>query len=358
MSNRGWLLDSIGDISLKDLPMPKLKAGEVLVKVKAVGICGSDIPRVYKTGAHIMPIVPGHEFSGIVDGVSEGVDPSWIGKRVAVFPKIACGKCDQCKKGNPGSCRNYDYIGSRRDGAFARYVSAPASNLLEIPDSVSFEEGAMFEPLGVAANAVRSGLQNASSGKDLTFAVCGLGTIGFMVALILRSQGYRNVFLIGNKDTQRMRAVGLGFDESNYIDAGAGDALKILKEKTYGGIDIYFECVGKNECISMGIESVAPGGRVVLVGNPYSDMYFPKDTYWKILRDQITIKGIWNAYFKQGHSIYEAVDDWHFILRKIVEGSLKPAKLISHTFSLEQTEKGLLIMRDKTEDYCKVIIVM
>ncbi len=338
MMNEALVLESIGTIEYKETPMPEVQDNEVLIRVKAAGICGSDIPRVYKTGAHLMPIIPGHEFSGVIESAGKNVTSSWIGKRVAVFPKIACGKCEQCQKGHPENCTDYDYVGSRRNGAFAEYVTAPVNNLIKLPESVSFEEAAMFEPLAVAANSVRTAL-GEEEGSNAKIVICGLGTIGFMIAMLLQARGCKNIFLVGNKQSQKDRALSLGIDESHIL---------IQTKPQKGGADIYFECVGKNECISQGIECVSPGGTVILVGNPYSDMFFEKNVYWKILREQITLKGIWN-------SLYPG--DWNYLLSLIEDGRLKPAQLITHRFSLQDAKVGFELMRDKTEDYCKIMIL-
>ncbi len=396
MINKSLVLESIGKIEYRETKIPEIHDGEVLIRVKAAGICGSDIPRAYKTGAHLMPIIPGHEFSGVVESVGKNVSSAWIGKRVSVFPKIACGKCEQCKKGNPGSCTQYDYIGSRRDGAFAEYVTAPVGNLLKLPENVSFEEAAMFEPLGVAANAVRTALGLKKSGvgclqtgkadpeinqidKSKTFVICGMGTIGLLIAMLLKAEGFTKIYGIGNKESQKKRFEALGISEGFFLqsaDQGAKEPAdpdfkenmcntERIKNITCGGADYYFECVGKNECISQGIESVGPGGTVVLVGNPYSDMIFEKNVYWKILREQITLKGIWNSEFagepseeyKSELTENQTSDDWHYVLSLMEEGKIKPGKLITHRFSLEEAYKGFELMRDKTEDYCKVMIL-
>ncbi len=359
---KALVLKDIGKISLEDRPVPLPREGEVLVRVIAAGICGSDIPRIFENGAHKMPIIPGHEFSGVVEMVGGNVSQHFVGKRVAVYPKIACGKCPLCLSGKPQLCRNYDYIGSRRDGAFAGFVTVPYENLMLIPRTVSFEEAAMFEPMAVAANSVRTaaGLLSAEHGKkpvqDVNIAVCGLGTIGLMTVMILKGIGCRNIFVIGNKDFQKEKAAGLGIPEENYCDEGKNDPVEWIMSKTVSGADIYFECVGKNECIAEGIRSAAPGGKVILVGNPYTDMNFGKDTYWKILRDQITLRGIWNSTFRAELNRDEVLDDWHYVMEKIVEGRLKPRDLITHRFDMSEIEIGLKLMRDKTDDYCKVML--
>ena len=136
-----------------------------------------------------------------------------------------------------------------------------------------------------------------------------------------------------------------------------GNAAGWLHDKT-GGVDVYFECVGKNECVSYGIDSAAPGGRIVLVGNPYSDMQLSKDTYWKILRNQLSILGTWNStYLQRGRNDDLETDDWGYVIRRLEEGKIHPEELITHRFDLSELNRGFEIVRNKTEDYCKVVSI-
>ena len=345
---KAWVLHDIGDIRFEEVPKPEPKEGEVLLAVKAAGICGSDVPRIYKTGAHKMPIVPGHEFCGIVEDVGKGTDKSLIGKRVGVFPLIPCRKCGPCKAGLYEMCRNYNYLGSRCDGAFAEYVCAPAENLIELPAEVPYEEAAMMEPMAVAVHAMRPGMREAA--KDATVAVWGMGTIGTMLAAFLYGAGYKKLYVIGNKDSQRERVLELGLSGTEFIDSRADDPVEMLKEKC-GGADVIFECVGKNEVLSGCVEAAMPGGCVVTVGNPASDMTLDRDTYWKILRNQLTVKGTWNSGFTGDEN-----DDWHFVIRVLENRDINAKALISHRFGLKELDRGFRLMRDKTEDYCKVMV--
>ncbi len=154
-SMKAWVLHNIGNITLDAVTIPRPAAGEVLLKVRAAGICGSDIPRIYDTGAHSMPLIPGHEFAGEVAGVGAGVSDSWIGKRTGVFPLIPCRRCRPCSERRYEMCRGYSYLGSRRDGGFAEYVVVPEWNLIELAANVSYEEAAMSEPMAVAVHAIR-----------------------------------------------------------------------------------------------------------------------------------------------------------------------------------------------------------
>ena len=165
--------------------------------------------------------------------------------------------------------------------------------------------------------------------------------------------GVSNILVIGNKDFQKETILNLGISEERYCDSRTQDVEKWVFEKTKGvGVDVFFECVGKNETVIHAINSTIPGGKVMLLGNPHSDMDFEQKIYWKILRNQLILKGTWNSSF-----IGEDNDDWHYVLNKVAEGKVKPESLITHKLGFEELEKGLKIMKDKTEDYVKVMIV-
>ncbi|MDY3770244.1 MAG: galactitol-1-phosphate 5-dehydrogenase [Lachnospiraceae bacterium] len=351
-----YVLHDIGDFRYEEIENPIPGEGEVLVRVKNAGICGSDIPRVYKTGMYSYPLSPGHEFAGVVEGTgteqaagsSQGSE--WIGKRVGVFPLIPCGSCPMCQKRKYELCRKYNYLGSRTNGAFAEYVKVPVANLIELPESVSFEVAAMLEPMAVAVHAMRQSMPQ----KTDTVVVHGLGTIGYFLTMFLKSEGISNVLVIGNKEFQSQQAVALGIKDIDYCDAKLHDVGTWIQERTNGvGADVYFECVGKNETISQAILSTRPAGIVQLIGNPASDMQFDKNTYWKILRNQLTIRGSWNSSF-----LGEEGDDWHYVLQRVAKGLVSPEHIITHRFVLRDLEQGLQIMRDKTEEYGKIMITL
>lgn len=370
---KAQILFGIGNIKYAEIDNPTPKPGEALIKVSSCGICGSDIPRVFKTGAHNMPLIPGHEFSGTVEACDSNL--SLIGKRVGVFPLIPCGKCPQCLTSHYEMCENYSYLGSRRDGGFAEYVCVPAWNLLPLPAKVTDEEAAMLEPMSVAVHAIRRALgpkaisvnTRSRASKAMQYmqppsiVVCGLGTIGLLTALFLKDAGFFNVLCIGNKDIQKIKLLEMGYLENQYCDVRYADPISFIKEKTAGrGADIYFECIGRSESYEQAVKCTAPLGTVMLVGNPASDMELTKDTYWQILRNQLTILGTWNS------SYYGKGDDWQYVLSRLttwkkVSGSssaplFSPANLITHRFPVEALETGLDIMRRKSEEYVKIMI--
>ena len=182
---KAYVLHGIGDIRYEEAAKPDLKPEEVLVEIKAVGICGSDIPRIFEDGTYSFPLIPGHEFSGIVTETVREADSAGLGRRVGIFPLLPCGKCVPCRKDHYEMCRKYSYLGSRANGGFAQYAAVPVWNLIELPEGVSFEAAAMLEPMAVAVHALRS--IGPAMGERV--AVCGLGTIGLLLTMFLKEAG-------------------------------------------------------------------------------------------------------------------------------------------------------------------------
>ena len=344
---KAWVLHNINDLRFEEVQNPDLQDDEVLVSVRAAGICGSDIPRVFHTGTYSYPLIPGHEFSGMVMDTGKNVDSKWKDQRVGVFPLIPCYACEPCRNGQYEMCRSYSYLGSRRDGGFAEYVAVPEKNLIALPDNVSYEEAAMLEPMAVAVHAMRKTAPLESE----CIAICGLGTIGLFLLMFLLESGRKNILAVGNKEFQRQMAVKMGLPEECYCDSRLQDVDKWLTERTDGlGADVFFECVGRNETLVQAIRLTGAAGRVMLVGNPAADMTLNKEVYWKILRNQLTVMGTWNSSFT-----HEREDDWHYVLDRLQSRRIAPAELITHKFSLEDMYTGFEIMRDKREEYGKIM---
>ncbi len=344
---KAYVLHGINDLRMEERAVPEPGPGQVLVQVKAAGICGSDIPRIFQTGTYSFPTIPGHEFSGVVAAVGPGAPPEWTGKRVGIFPLIPCRECAPCRQKHYELCRSYSYLGSRTDGGFAEYALAPWESLIELPESVSFKAAAMLEPMAVAVHALRRA--QVCPGK--TVAVYGQGTIGLLLSMFLREYGIERVLAIGNKAQQRRSALDMGIAEEDFCDTRTQELGPWLAEKTGGaGVDVFFECIGRSETIGAAIDLTAPMGTTVLVGNPSGDVCLDKAVYWKILRNQLTVRGCWNSSFTQ-----EETDDWHYVLERLAGGRIQPERLITHLLPFERLPQGLDIMRDKSEEYVKVM---
>jgi len=341
-----FVLHEVGDLRYEEVDMPDLEAKSVLLKVKAAGICGSDIARTFKTGTYSFPLVMGHEFCGQVVQLGTDCDEKWQNKRVAVFPLIPCKKCRNCVVGKYEMCTNYNYLGSRCNGAFAEYVSVPEWNLLEIPDDVSFEQAAMLEPTAVAIHAIRRSKIQIGD----TVAIYGPGTIGLILAQTARIAGASKVLLIGRNDEKLEIAQTLGFNDT--CNLTTVDPIQWILEKTDGlGVNMCVEGTGTAEIFNLCLESVMSEGVIVTMGNPASDFTVAKNTYWKILRKQLTVVGTWNSSFGT-----ETNNDWKTALTFIQSGQLNLDALITHLLKPDQLHEGLEIMRNNKIISNKIIL--
>ena len=341
---KAWVLHGINDLRYEDIDVPKLVTGEVLVKVKAAGICGSDIPRIYETGMYSHPLIPGHEFAGEVVQVADEENNKYIGKRIGVFPLIPCRECEACADGYYEMCKNYNYLGSRCNGGFAEYVAVPVKNIIELSDNIEYKVAAMLEPMAVAVHAIRRANLNGSE----KVAVVGLGTIGLLVVMYLKEMGVSEVVVVGNKEFQKNKVKKLGVEYDSFCNSKSDDMNTWLEAQN---ADVVFECVGNNETINTAISGVKRGGRVVVVGNPHSDIALEKKIYWKILRNQITLIGTWNSSFTG-----EMTDDWHYVIEVLKNNKVNPQEFITQEFEFSQLSNGLELMKNKTDNYIKVII--
>ena len=332
-------LHAVGDLRYEEVPDPVRQEGEVLLKVKACGICGSDIPRIFKKGTYHFPTIPGHEFSGeIVDAD----DPALIGKKAAVFPLLPCRKCASCQVGEYAQCNDYDYYGSRRDGAYAQYIAVKEWNLVQF-EGISYEEAAMCEPAAVALHAM--GLADVKIGD--TVAIFGAGPIGAMLGLWARASGASRVILCDIDPTKVAFATSLGFDAVNSAET---DAAEYIKSVTGGrGADACIEGAGATQTWESCIKSVKSFGHVVCMGNPFGDMTLTQGTYSQLLRKQLTIRGTWNSSYNDAHN------DWRTALDAISKHIIDVRPLISHRFKLEEYKQAFDMILGRKEFYSKVM---
>ncbi|MFW6238679.1 MAG: alcohol dehydrogenase catalytic domain-containing protein, partial [Halanaerobiales bacterium] len=230
-----------GDVRCVEVEKPEIEeSDDIIIKVKACGVCGSDIERVMEKGAHEMPLTIGHEFAGEVQEVGTGVKKFQPGDRVTIMPLIPCGECDYCKIGEYVLCEDYSYYGSRIDGAMAEYIRVKANNTLKLPLDVNYEMGAMTDPISVALHAVRK-LDKIEAGQ--TAAVFGMGPIGFATMQWLKALGCGEVYAIDIFEEKLDLAKRLGADLC--INGKSQDAVETIMAETGGeGVDIAIEFAG------------------------------------------------------------------------------------------------------------------
>ena len=286
---RALLLSKYRQLEMAEVPTPAAGAGEVLIRVGACGICGSDVHGYDGTsGRRIPPIVMGHEAAGRIAAVGAGVTGLTEGDRVTFDSTIYCGACGYCKRGEVNLCDHRQVLGVScgdysRAGAFAEFVAVPARVVYKLPDSISFAEAAMLEAVAVAIHAVLLAEISAES----TALVVGAGTIGLLILQALRAAGYRRVFVSDVDATRLKLAKELG--ATDVLLADKQDVVPEISQRTGGvGVDVAMEAVGRDETVNAAIASVRKGGTVVLVGNISPSATLPLQ---KVVTRQIRLQG-------------------------------------------------------------------
>ena len=255
-----------GQLVLGDEPMPEPAAGEVLIRVTAVGLCGSDRHWLVDGGMGDdvidAPIVPGHEFAGIVERGPQR------GRRVTVDPCMPCGRCEPCRTGIAHLCVAMRFAGlAPTDGALREYVAWPEAALHSVPDSLDDVAAALIEPLAIAVHAV----ERAGVLAGATVGVMGCGPIGLLIVAVARAAGAASIVATDPLAHRRETAAALGASSVVAATAAGDERAAILAATGGRGLDIVFEAAGEQPAVDTAIETVRPGGEVVLVGIPTGD---------------------------------------------------------------------------------------
>lgn len=324
-------LHATGDLRLHDEPSPTPNEGEQLVRVKAVGICGSDLHWFSEAGigdAQLeRPLALGHEFAGVTES----------GKNVAVDPAIACGKCEFCEHGHPNLCERIIFAGhGAQDGALREWLTWPERLLFPTPDSLTAADGAMLEPLGVAIHAVNLGKLQAG----ITVGVFGCGPIGLLIVQLARLSGASNI-IATDVLPHRVEAA-KSFGAQHALLTGSKPDMSQIRAATGGrGVDVAFEVAGEQDAADTAFAAVVPGGKVILVGIPAND--HTSFTASVARRKGLTIKLV----RRMKHTYPRAIE-------LVSKGLIDVRSLVTHRFLLENTAEAFAVAQRR--EGIKVIV--
>ena len=286
---KALVLEGPSRFSYADVPAPELRSPrEVLIRVKAASICGSDVHGMDgSTGRRIPPIIMGHEASGIIEKIGSGVRGYAVGDRVTFDSTIYCGECFHCRRGEVNLCDNRRVLGVscgeyKQDGAFAEYVVVPDHILYRLPEGLDFVSAAMTEPLAVAAHAARI----AAAEPGASMVVVGAGLIGLLLIRVLRLNGSGKLIAV-DLDADRLKTAER-FGADACVVAGPEAAAEIRRLTEGRGADIAFEAVGATAPIRTAIDGLRKGGRLVLVGNLSPAVELPLQA---VVTRQLEIRG-------------------------------------------------------------------
>ncbi|MCD6509075.1 MAG: zinc-binding alcohol dehydrogenase family protein [Thermoprotei archaeon] len=338
---RAVLLHGPYDIRVEDVDKPSPSRGEVVIRVKAAGICGTDL-HSYR-GKHPFlrpPRIPGHEFSGYVAEIGEGVTGIEVGERVVVEPLISCGRCDACIRGEYNVCRNLKVLGVHVDGAFAEYVKVPAEKVYRLPKGVSYEDGALIEPLAVAVHVTRRG----KIGLGDSIAILGSGPIGLLIAQVARCAGARRIIMTDVLGYRLRLAERLGADVT--INAKDEDPVRrILEETNNMGVDVAIEAAGAPPTPAQALRVTKPHGRVVIIG------------FFEMPSVQLNILDI---VAKELH-VYGSRVYWHDFataIELLSEDKIDVRSLVTHKYRLEEAKEAFEVLDKKIGRPIKVLLTL
>lgn len=341
------------DIRFEEIETPKPQRGQVKIRVKYTGICGSDVPRVNGDACHFFPNVLGHEFSGTVAETGEGVTGLKPGDRVAGVPLIPCMKCEDCLRGDYSLCKHYSFIGSREFGSFAEYVVVPEKNAVPFGDDVSFEQGAFFEPATVALH----GLNRLDYKGGKTVAILGGGTIGLFTMQWAKIFGASKVVVFDITPERLDLALRLGADA--VVNTGEADYLEKAKELTEGkGYDYVYETAGNTVTIKMAFQLAANKAGVCMIGTPTKELSFSVNEWENMNRKEFMLTGSWMSY-----SAPFPGREWDLTAHYFQTGQLKfdeslifkkvPLEKIGEAFELYKTPgavKGKILVDSESQE--------
>lgn len=329
------------DIRIEEVPKPEIKDDEVLIRVRAAGICGSEVHAYAgESKRRTPPLIMGHEFTGEITEVGKKGEGVHIGDRVVVDPIIRCETCEQCVIGRSNICKNMRLLGLHRPGAFAEYVAVPSKNCIRLIDSVSFEEGALVEPLSVGVHAV----SRIPIKLGDTVVVIGSGIIGLMAAQAAKLAGTAKLFISGGGTREYRLKLSRELGADIVINSKKEDLVRKIMELTnMKGVDAVLEAVGIQTTVQQAMRIVKKGGSVAVIG-----MLVPK-VELEILDavvKETEIKGIY-GYTRT---------DFRVAVDLISAGRANVKSLITHRFSLDDTREAFEILHEKTEGVVKVLI--
>lgn len=336
------------DLRYEDYPAPVTKPGTVKVRVRATGICGSDVPRVLRGGAHFYPIVLGHEFAGDIVETGDGVENLSVGDTVSGAPLLPCLSCGDCLRGNYALCKRYSFIGSREQGSFAEYVVLPAVNAVRYDSSIPYAQAAMFEPSTVALH----GLDCIGYRGGRTAAILGAGTIGLFAMQWAKILGAKQAVVFDLDDGRLELARRLGADAT--VNTREDGIMEAAGAVTGGaGFDYVFEAAGSPVTIGMAFELAGNRAGVCFIGTPRADVAFTPKLWENINRKELLVTGGWMSY-----SAPFPGREWELTAHYLGTGQLKfDPSMIFRTYHLSDAAEAFALYRSPARVHGKIMLV-
>jgi len=327
------------DIRIEELPEPDFGRDDVLVRVKAVGICGSDL-HAYEgiSKRRVPPLVMGHEMAGEIADVGENVEILQKKDRVVVYPVLSCGECEYCRSGNENLCRDIRFMGLHVPGGFAEYVAVPVDRCYKIAPGLAFEKACLTEPLAVAVHVADSSPIRAND----SILIIGAGAVGSMITQVVRLRTSGRIIVTDILGSRLDLAKKLGADVA--INSREKDAVEEVLKLTDGkGVDVSIEVVGIQSTVQQALASVKKGGTVIVVGLLEKNMEIDM---MRVVTNQLELHGSY---------IYSHYD-FRSSMGLIASDKVNLQPYLTHIFPLEDAKEGFEEMATNKENVLKVIL--
>ena len=337
------VLHGIDDVRIEEVDFPQMKEGEVLIKMKSVGVCGSDVHyyKHGKIGSFVVekPMILGHECAGEIVEVAKDVKGFKAGDRVAVEPGYTCRKCVYCKSGRYNLCPDVTFMATPPiDGAYVEYVAWPADFVFHLPDNMTYDHGALMEPLAVGMHAVRR--SRLKPGEPVI--IMGAGTIGLVTILAAKAAGAGEIIVSDLEDVRLNMAQKLGATKT--LNASKENVVEFVKDFTHGfGIEVVFETAGSVPTTQQTIDVVARGGRIVWVGMAGEDI-FPMPVIDAIVKE-VDIMGI-----------FRYANVYPYAIQLVSNGRMDIDPLVTHHYSLDNVVEALEVAHERRDGAVKVMV--
>ena len=338
--------DSGAPWNMEDVPDPQPGPREVLIKVEAAGICGTDLHyRHGRTRAYTAPLIPGHEIAGTVAALGDGVQGVAVGDRACVHYVRSCGRCVHCDAGNDNRCRNRRSIGSHVDGGFAQYIAVPDRNAFKLPDSISTEDGAI---IGCAVSTAYHALRLARLQPGETVAVFGLGGVGLHAAAWAKALGAGLVIGVDNVDAKLQIAAAHGADVVLHSERdNPAEAIHALTDGY--GAEVALECSGHPRCMEAAIQcvhgkSAYESGRVVGVAVLLEPVVLPEPGSFRE-----------GAFMRSGDHTRAELRQ---VIRLVETGRVDLSRSVTHRFAFDELEKAMELIESRKETVIRAVLMV
>lgn len=329
-------IPEVGKLSLINAARPEVRPRTLLLRVAASGICGTDPHILHGMYPANLPLIPGHEYAGVVESVGDGADGFASGDHVAVDPNIVCGVCEFCRRGKVHLCRNLVALGVNIPGGFAEFCVVPVSQAFKVPRSLPLAHAALAEPVACCLRGID--LAAITSGDRVV--IFGAGPMGAIMLQLARMQGASQVIMIDPQEGRRKRAEALG--ASWVIDPSRQPAVAAIRGQYPQGAEVVFDCSGNVDAVRQALELVMRGGTVMLYGVCHKDNRVEINPFW-VNDNEITIRGSYN----NPNTMARALD-------LLASGRLDAGAVVTHRYPLE---KGLEAFRATGGGDCLKVVV-